>query len=132
MGSGSTPTVTENVCPPVVLSANTVHPAPELQPRPSDQMDVDTPPPAGVRAENPPPPPPPPAPPGGEDATPAPPGHPDDDAKDHEKHATLWYELQGPPVYDGPNRRDKILSFLTWKEENGFVRARNWSKCPLE
>ena len=87
MGSGSTPTVTENVCPPVVLSANTVHPAPELQPRPSDHMDVDTPPPAGVRAEYPPPPPPPPGPPRGEDAPPAPPGNPDDDAKYHEKHA---------------------------------------------
>ena len=87
-----------------------------------------------MRAENtPPPPPPPPGPPRGEDAPPAPPGNPDeDDAKYNETHARLWYELQGPPVYDGPDRRDKVLSFLTWKEEHGFVRARNWSKCPVE
>ena len=90
----STPTVAENLSPPVLLSTNTVHPTPYLQPRPDDQMDVDAPPPVGVKAEDPPtPPPPPPGHPNPqrEVAPPPPPGEPPAKRDDNyfEKHALL-------------------------------------------
>ena len=98
-------------------------------------MDVDTPPPAGVKVESPPSPPPPP-PRGNRDvAPPPPPGNPvtrNDDDNYHEMHAKFWHELQGDPVLDNQTRREKIDSFLAWKAERGFIKARDWTKCPFE
>ena len=129
----------ENVHPPVVLSSNTVHPVPELQPRPSDPMDVDTPTPAGVKVESPPSPPPPPPRGNREFAPPPPPGNPatrsvvatQDDVNYHSTHANLWHELQSD-TFDNNTRHEKTESFLAWKVERGFVKARDWTRCPFE
>ena len=49
-GPTRVPMNTETASPPVVLSANVIHPEAELRPRPDNQMEVDAQPPAGAPA----------------------------------------------------------------------------------
>ena len=115
----STAVAADTVSPPTLMSQNTIHPTPELQPRPDTEIDVDaTGPPLGnpsadsLRT----PPPPPPGPPRGETPPGPPAGNPpandEVDENYRDKHQRLWSEIQGPPMLEDHVRKVKMSSLM--------------------
>ena len=123
LGNSRIPGPRETVNPPTVLSPNAIHPAPDLQARAADAMDVEVPvhPPPPTRSEPEQAHEPPPGPPAGEPAAAR-----DEETPDFfETNKRLYAELR----VGKPQLMDKARERLSYKETNGFIRSTSSRDC---